>query len=714
MAVPATDDKTASLEARTQYLEEHIQWIFDSLHMVTELGGVQASMQHEQEPGPIFDSVRVQLRRLIDFQTMAFFIVSESDFAFTLTDCKPDHQWSQMKREAEAQINEGTFAWAINQNRPIMVGAKQMPHTVVLHVLATRSRIMGMFIGIVAGDERRITDIAQTLLSILMFNCANALENLALYQKVSNYSRDLEKTIEARTQELNKALELNEAAHRAKSEFLANMSHEIRTPMNTILGFSQLLAEVVTDPEQLDYVAAISSSGKNLLTLINDILDLSKIEAGYMEIQPNPVNPKEVVNEILGIYQFQASKKGLELQVNIDAQLPSLLLLDETRFRQILINLVGNAIKFTDKGSVKVKLMTTTPNAEDSIHNLILEVADTGIGIPENQLGRIFEAFVQKSGQDNRQFGGTGLGLTITKRLVDMMGGEIHVTSTVGAGTVVFKVKLNNIPMAALGEEEVETVQIDLTNIEFEANRLLLVEDVELNRKLVKGFLRNSGLEIIEATNGAAALKLARKFRPAAILMDLQMPLMDGYEATGKIKHDDQLRNIPVIALTASAFAKDEKRALDSGCDAFLRKPVIKSDLLGTLARFLPTKTKTDEAPQPMGSEDGGVRLKPLPPDMQDKLPDLLAELQTTHLSVWKNLQEHMVIDEICSFGQTIGTLGRDYHLEALRSWGGAIEKYATGFQIDKLNRRLREYPQVVEDVRKTMEQWTQQGKVKV
>ncbi len=713
MSAPVTEDKTTSLEARTQYLEEHIQWIFDSLHMVAELGGVQASMQHEQEPGPIFDSVRVQLRRLIDFQTMAFFMVNESDLAFTLTDCEPDHQLSQMKREAAAQIDEGTFAWAINQNRPVMVAAKYLPHTVVLHVLATRSRIMGMFIGIVAGDERRITDIAQTLLSILMFNCANALENLALYRKVSNYSRDLEKTIEARTRELNKALELNEAAHQAKSEFLANMSHEIRTPMNTILGFSQLLAEVVTDPEQQDYLDAISSSGKNLLTLINDILDLSKIEAGYMEIQPNPVNPRDVVNDISDIYQFQASKKGLELRVDIDSRLPTFLLLDETRFRQILINLVGNAIKFTDKGSVKITLMTTTPKAEDSIHNLTLEVADTGIGIPENQLGRIFEAFVQKSGQDNRQFGGTGLGLTITKRLVDMMGGELHVTSTVGTGTV-FIVELNNIPVAAVEEEEFVASQIDLAHIEFESNKLLLVEDVDLNRKLVKGFLRNSGLEIIEATNGAAALKLARKYKPAAILMDLQMPLMDGYEATGKIKHDDRLKDTPVIALTASAFAKDEAKALDSGCDAFLRKPVIKADLLRTLARYLPTKAKPDEASQSIGPEGDGGKLEPPPPALQAKLPDLLAELQTTHQLVWKDLQEHMVIDEIRSFGQTLGALGREYHLEALLNWGIAIEKYAAGFQIDELTRRLREYPQVVEDVSTTIEQWAQQENIEV
>ena len=227
---------------------------------------------------------------------------------------------------------------------------------------------------------------------------------------------------------------------------------------------------------------------------------------------------------------------------------------------------------------------------------------------------------------------------------------------------------------------------------------------MELNRRLIKGFLRDSGLEIIEATNGAAAIKLARKFKPAVILMDIQMPLMDGFEATQKIRQDKQIEDIPIIALTARALAADEEKALASGCNAFLRKPVGKNDLVAALKRYLPTKHQPGEDLLPEPDAEGGVQPERLSPSERARLPEALAELETRHMPAWKDLQEHMVMDNISAFGRTIAALGREYHLGELRRWGEAVDRYAAGFRIDALARSLREFPQMIEQTREKID----------
>ena len=378
------------------------------------------------------------------------------------------------------------------------------------------------------------------------------------------------------------------AANQAKSEFLANMSHEIRTPMNAILGFAELLKEQFDEnPKYKNYIDGISLSGKNLLELINDILDLSKIEAGKMDIKYEAVNPTNVINEIKQIFSLKAQAKGLDLTVSIDPTVPSSLLLDETRIRQILFNLVGNAVKFTDRGKVDIALYPSNPDAEGSLVDLIIEVSDTGIGIPTSQQELIFEAFRQQEGQSNRKYGGTGLGLTITRRLVKMMDGELLLSSDPGKGSK-FKVVLLGVRVAAGDQKNSKELSGATLNkrFNFAPANILLVEDVETNRQIVQYFLSSFPFTIVEAHNGHAALEVLQTFKPDVILMDLHMPIMDGYETIHILKNDPNLMRIPVIALTASAL-KEQVSEIVQIFDGYLRKPVTKLQLISELANYL-------------------------------------------------------------------------------------------------------------------------------
>lgn len=381
-------------------------------------------------------------------------------------------------------------------------------------------------------------------------------------------------------------------ASRAKSEFLANMSHEIRTPMNAILGFTEVLRRGMYDsPEQRgEYLDTIYASGKHLLHLINDILDLSKVESGRMELEVIPCCLHEIMLDVANVLRVKAEEKQLTLTASTPGGLPEVITSDPGRLRQIFTNLIGNAIKFTERGGVQL-VARFTKGDESSI---VIDVIDTGVGIPQKSLQKIFEPFTQADASVTRKFGGTGLGLTISKRFIEALGGTVTVTSTVGIGTT-FTV---TIPIGVL---DPSTRIIDISEVQarkqqgsrpskrphyqFGAARILLVDDGEANRQLIQLILQREGFVVDLATNGLEAIEQATQQSYDVIFMDMQMPVLDGYAATSQLRSAGHCE--PIIALTANAMKGDEEKCRAAGCSGFLSKPVDLDDLFNTLADLL-------------------------------------------------------------------------------------------------------------------------------
>lgn len=385
-------------------------------------------------------------------------------------------------------------------------------------------------------------------------------------------------------QGLLRAREAAEAANRAKSQFLANVSHELRTPMNGTLGMLQLLHETPLNLEQQEFVNTASESTEHLLRVINDILDFSKIEDGKLTLEQIWFDPEQLVRRSLTAFRNEARLKQIELKLEFAGEpLPVELLGDPTRIRQVLVNLIGNAIKFTDHGHVKVRAVLEPEN--DALLALTLQVEDTGIGIAEEKQALIFEAFTQADGSTTRRHGGTGLGLSISRQLVQLMRGELRVKSAPGVGSV-FTCRLlckYRLP----GEQTRPVADSDVPSLL--RGRVLLVEDNIVNQTVTKGMLQRLGLTVDTATDGQLALQLHANQAYDLILMDCQMPTMDGFETTRRIRQQEQTsgRHTPVVALTANAMEGDRERCLAAGMDDYLAKPISREALSLCMQRWL-------------------------------------------------------------------------------------------------------------------------------
>ena len=407
-------------------------------------------------------------------------------------------------------------------------------------------------------------------------------------------TRDIDSLIKKeRMQEekLKKAYAAAENANKAKTEFLNNMSHDIRTPMNVILGYNQMMKSLLTEPKQLDYQKKIEQSGKLLLSIINNVLDMARIESGKMKVDENYETVGEVVDEIISTFASEAEEKGIHLSGSMKVTHRNILC-DGTKIREIYVNLVSNAIKYTPRGGKVTITIEELPCEKEGYMKVKTEIKDTGIGMSKEYLPMLFEPFSRERNTTTGKVGGTGLGMPIVKKMVDLMGGSIEVESEPGKGTVFTFTLMHKIADGKYYSRKTETDDASDLGKTLQGKHVLLAEDNDLNAEIAVTILEEAGLVIERVEDGIQCVNKVAQMAPGTydlILMDIQMPNMDGYQAAQCIRRFDDKKKaeIPIIAMTANAFAEDRKRARECGMDGFLSKPIVIEELIGTLRNNL-------------------------------------------------------------------------------------------------------------------------------